>query len=95
MGLIIPCRMKDASLMGPTRDLGVVNTGIVVFHSSMRRFHCLPTLEVKSESTREIGKFFKLFNRRLSEVSEKEGYRFNPKASHIHEAGANPVGVIW
>ena len=84
--------MKNASLMGPMKCKGYNTLVLRVFHLAVRIL-CLSTMEVKSECTREIGKFLKLFNRRLSEVSENEGYRFNPKAFHVDEAGANPSGI--
>ena len=59
----------------------------------MRSILLLVTMDVKSEYTRKITKLWNLFNRMLDEVSGKEGYKFNPKAFLVEEAGVNFAGI--
>ena len=66
------------------------NTGIVGFSSS-NEDSLTYKMEVKSECTREIAKYWDLFSRMLSEVSGKEGCKFNPKAFLLDEVGANLI----
>ena len=50
-------------------------------------------MEVKSENTQALKKFFTLFNEVLSKVSNKPGYKFNPCTFMCDEAGANFNGL--
>ena len=48
----------------------------------------LATTEVKNETTHEISLFWKLFNKILSDITERD-YTFNPKAIMVKENGIN------
>ena len=50
-------------------------------------------MEVKSEKTDTVAKFWELFNEALQKYTGIEGYKFNPKGWMVDEAGRNFKGL--
>ena len=76
-----------------SRCVGFKTLGLFVLHPGMRCLVRLASMEVRTESTKNIAMFWKLFNEALSEATGKPGTIFNPYIIMVDENGANFCGV--
>ena len=84
-----PLQAEDTYYNGcHSRCTGYKTLALFVYHTAMHHILSLATMEVKSESTKEISLFWELFNEILSEIKGKN-YKFNPKSIMVDENGAN------
>ena len=74
-----------------SRCVGFKTLGLFVLHPWMRCLVRLASMEVRTESTKNIAMFWKLFNEALSEATGKPGTIFNPYIIMVDENGANSV----
>ena len=86
---------EDAYFDGAhSRVMGYISLGLWVYNRSMTRLLQLAAMEVRSESSENIGTFFKLWNRVLIIVGDKDDtYFFNPRKIMVDSSGANYAGV--
>ena len=59
------------------------------FHPGMRSMQRLAVMECPKENSYYVEKFFTLFNQALSEYLGEEGYKWDPAALMMDEAGCN------
>ena len=86
---------EDAYFDGAhSRVQGFISLGLWLYYRSMCRLIKLASMEVRSESAENIATFFKLWNRVLIVVGDKEDtYFFNPRKIMVDNSGANYAGV--
>ena len=72
---------------------GFKSFGLGLVHSSMREMIRLASMEMRSENSKDIAIFFRLFNEMLEKVSGIPNYKFNPRCFLYDEAGANYKAV--
>ena len=73
-----------------SRCTDFISLALWVNHPSMRRVLRLVSMEVKSESTENLTKFWQLVNEMLIKVGKKNNtYKFNPRFIMTDEAGAH------
>ena len=67
------------------------------FHPGMRSMQRLAIMECPKENSYYVEKFFTLFNQALSEYLGEEGYKWDPAALMMDEAGCNfdAVGKVF
>ena len=65
---------------------------LFVYHPAMQCILRTATIEVKSKSTWEISFFWKLLNKVLSKIMNRE-YILNPKAIRVDKNGANYCAI--
>ena len=82
---------EDAFFDGShSRCTDFISLALWVNHPSMRRVLRLVSMEVKSESTENLTKFWQLVNEMLIKVGKKNNtYKFNPRFIMTDEAGAH------
>ena len=76
-----------------SRCVGFKTLGLFVLHPGMRCLLRLASMEVRTESTKNIAMFWKLFYEALSEATGKPGTIFNPYIIMVDKNGANFCGV--
>ena len=67
------------------------------FHPGMQSMQCLAVMECPKENSYYVEKFFTLFSQALSEYLGEEGYKWDPAALMMDEAGCNfdAVGKVF
>ena len=70
------------------RCRGFITLGCYVYHPLLRRIIRLASMEVDTEDSQSVQKFWTLFNKVLSDYKGEDGYRFNPLGWCADEAGS-------
>ena len=76
-----------------SRVHGFKNFGLWVYHPSMWCILRLVSMEIRSENSKDIAQFFKLFNKLVAKVSKTEGKMFNPRTFMCDKGGANHKAI--
>ena len=70
-----------------------LSLGLWTYHHTTHRLIRLASMDVKSESTVNIAKFWELWNKVLSDFSKRKDYKFNPSTFVTDEAGGNFTAI--
>ena len=76
-----------------TRVYSFKTFAIWLIHPAMKQILRLASMELRSENYLDISLFLHLFNEMLVEISDRPGYKFNPRYFVCHEGGANYKAV--
>ena len=76
-----------------SRVHGFKSFGLWVYHPSMWHILRLASMEIRSENSKDIAQFFKLFNELVTKVSKTEAKMFNPRTFMHDEGGANHKAI--
>lgn len=76
-----------------SRVSGFKCMGLWTYHPAMGKIIRLANMEMRSECTEDITKFFNLVNEMLEDYTKKKGYKFNPKAFFSDAAGSNHAAL--
>ena len=76
------------------RSRGFITLGCYVYHPLLRKIIRLASMEVGSEDSESVQKFWFLFNKVLADYKGDAGYKFNPTGWCADEAGSNWEGLF-
>ena len=76
-----------------TRVYGFKTFAMWLIHPAMKQILRLASMELRSENYIDISLFLRLFNEMLAEISNRPGYKFNPRYFVCDEGGANYKAV--
>ena len=77
-----------------TRVYGFKTFAMWLIHPAMKQILRLASMELCSENYLDISLFLCLFNEMLAEISNRPGYKFNPRYFVCDEGGAN-YKAVW
>ena len=72
---------------------GFKSLGLWIYHPSMRKILRLASMEIRTENTEDITKFFLFFNEIMEKHTGKIGIKFNPRCFVHDESGANYAAI--